>query len=65
MYWYEKRENIKICIKIGRLEWFKKYVKAINLLAKEYQNNDGNILEELYNLNMEIEKYQTSSEFIL
>ena len=29
-------------------------MKAINLLAKEYQNNDGNILEELYNLNMEI-----------
>lgn len=50
----QQEKNIKICIKIGRLEWFKKYVKAINLLAKEYQNNDGNILEELYNLNMEI-----------
>ena len=40
----QQEENIKICIKIGRIEWFKKYVKKINLLAKEYQNNDDDIL---------------------
>lgn len=50
----QQEENIKICIKIGRIEWFKKYVKKINLLAKEYQNNDDDILEKLYDLNMEI-----------
>ncbi len=53
----QQEKNIKICIKIGKLDWFKKYIKQINLLSKEYNNNHNNrniILEELYNLNMEI-----------
>lgn len=50
----QQEKNIKICIKIGRIEWFKKYIERINLLAKEYQDDDENILEELYTLNMGI-----------
>ena len=52
----QQEKNIKICIKIGKLDWFKKYIKQINLLAKEYKNNHNGILEELYDLNMEIGK---------
>lgn len=50
----QQEKNIKICIKIGKLDWFKKYIKQINLLSKENKNNHNNILEELYDLNMEI-----------
>lgn len=50
----QQEKNIKICIKIGRIEWFKKYIERINLLVKEYQDDDENILEELYTLDMEI-----------
>ena len=52
----QQEKNIKICIKIGKLDWFKKYIKQINLLSKEYKNNHNGILEELYDLNMEIGK---------
>lgn len=52
----QQEKNIKICIKIGKLDWFKKYIKQINLLSKEYNNNHNGILEELYDLNMEIGK---------
>lgn len=52
----QQEKNIKICIKIGKLDWFKKYIKQINLLSKEYKNNHNCILEELYELNMEIGK---------
>ena len=47
-------KNIKICIKIGKLDWFKKYIKQINLLSKEYNNNHNGILEELYDLNLTV-----------
>ncbi|HCC04088.1 MAG TPA: hypothetical protein DEP51_04455 [Clostridiales bacterium] len=50
----QQEQNIKICIKIGRIEWFKKYVEKINLLIKKCQENDEIILDELYDLNMEI-----------
>ena len=30
----QQEKNIKICIKIGKLDWFKKYIKQINLLSK-------------------------------
>ena len=52
----QQEKNIKICIKIGKLDWFKKYIKQINLLSKEYNNNHNGILEELYDLNTEIGK---------
>ena len=52
----QQEKNIKICIKIEKLDWFKKYIKQINLLSKEYKNNHNCILEELYELNMEIGK---------
>lgn len=52
----QQEKNIKICIKIGKLDWFKKYIKQINLLSKEYKNSHNGILEELYDLNMEIGK---------
>lgn len=52
----QQEKNIKICIKIGKLDWFKKYIKQINLLSREYKNNHNGILEELYDLNMEIGK---------
>lgn len=50
----QQEKNIKICIKIGKIDWFKKYIKKINLLFKEYNNNQNRILDELYDLNMEI-----------
>lgn len=52
----QQAKNINICIKIDRLEWFKKYVKNINLLIKEYQDNENNVLEEISYMNVKIAK---------
>ena len=45
-----------MCIKIDRLEWVKKYVNNINLLIKEYQENENDVLEEIAYMNMKIGK---------
>ena len=52
---YQQEENIKLCIKIKNIEWFKEYVKKINLLAKEYQ--DSEILKELYFIDRNIGEF--------
>ena len=52
----QQRKNIEICIKIDRIEWFKKYINKINILFKEYPENENNILDEIYHLNIKIGK---------
>jgi len=47
---------IKLCIEIGKLDWFKKYIKKINMITKEDIDNHNYILEELNGLNMKIGK---------
>lgn len=48
----QQEKNIKLCLKINNFEWFKKYIRKINLIASE--NEDKEILENLYNMNENI-----------
>ena len=48
----QQEKNIKLCLKINNFEWFKKYIRKINLIASE--NEDKEILENLYNMNESI-----------
>lgn len=56
----QQEKNIKLCLKIKNIEWFKKYVNEINKLAKEY--NDNEILENLYTMNIDIGEYLLKEE---
>lgn len=56
----QQEKNIKICIKIKNIEWFKKYIDEINKLANEY--NDEEILENLYIMNISIGEYLLKEE---
>lgn len=56
----QQEKNIKICLKIKNVEWFKKYVDEINKLANEY--NDEEILENLYSMNINIGEYLLKEE---
>lgn len=51
----QQEKNIKLCLRIKNIEWFKNYVKRINRLANEY--NDEEILENLYLMNINIGEY--------
>lgn len=56
----QQEKNIKLCLKIKNIEWFKKYVKEINKLAKEY--NDNEILDSLYTMDINIGEYLLKEE---
>lgn len=51
----QQEKNIKLCLRINNFEWFKKYVGKINLIASE--NEDNEILENLYSMNENIGIY--------
>ena len=56
----QQEKNIKLCLKIKNIEWFKNYIKRINRLANEY--NDEEILENLYSMNINIGEYLLKKE---
>lgn len=49
---FQQEENIKLCLRIKNVEWFKRYVYQINLLAREYEKE--NIIKYLYAMNQKI-----------
>lgn len=48
----QQEKNIRLCLKIKNIEWFKKYITKLNKLAKDY--NDNEILDNLYSMNVKI-----------
>ena len=48
----QQERNIRLCLKIKNIEWFKKYITKLNELARDY--NDNEILDNLYSMNVNI-----------
>lgn len=48
----QQERNIRLCLKIKNIEWFKKYITKLNELARDY--NDNEILDNLYSMNINI-----------
>jgi len=48
----QQERNIRLCLKIKNIEWFKKYIIKLNELARDY--NDNEILDNLYSMNVNI-----------
>lgn len=56
----QQAKNIKLCLKIKNIEWFKQYIIEINKIAKKY--NDSEILENLYDMNIDVGEYLFEEE---
>lgn len=60
----QQQQNIVLCIKIDRLSWFKKYINNVNLLIKECQNDEDDMMDEILYLNRQIGKELLDKEDI-